>query len=109
MSDAKIKILENHKKESFSFDTNSINEIIDFIEESKYNIIHQTGCLKSDVLVCVPRFILDYLAIANGLTCNALFSSYFTGIKCQISYENSITVFYNHLIPNRIIKYTKSL
>lgn len=94
----------------FVFKQRVIYDVIKFVLESFYKIEEATDCLKKDVIVCLPRYIIEELnrQLVNELSFDSgVF--YLCGIKCQISYENSVTVFFNHYIPNKIIKYTKEL
>lgn len=94
----------------FFFKQSVVYDVIKFVLESFYKIEDNICCTQKDVIVCLPRYIIETLKHqhVNELSFDSSFF-YLCGIKCQLSYENSVTVFYNHYIPNKIIKYTKEL
>lgn len=96
--------------EEFKFNSSITNYIIEFILEYSLILRQQNNCMDSDLIVCIPKYVQDYLIIEHLDESNLENGSfYICGIKCQISFENTVTIFYNAIIPSEIIKYTKEL
>ncbi|WP_295677307.1 hypothetical protein [uncultured Empedobacter sp.] len=96
--------------EEFKFNSSITNDVIEFILEYSSIIRQQNNCMDSDLIVCIPKYVQDYLIIEHldkSSLENGLF--FICGIKCQISFDNTVTIFYNAIIPSKIIKYTKQL
>ncbi|MNX23714.1 hypothetical protein D3C86_537190 [compost metagenome] len=115
MSDRKIILSSdyNFNVTEFTFRTDIVDKLIHFVIDCQEKIILTTACQDHDILVCMPSYIIRHLEELNR-TCLAYDDSenvclYFCGLKVQVSYENSITVFYNAYIPTKIIKYTQEL
>lgn len=108
-----IHCLENGTYREFEFDTNIIEPLIHFVVDNVTNIMEQTRCDDSDILLCMPEYLIAYLkqqhvdSIVNAVEIQG--SIYFCNVKVQVAYNNKITLFYNSLIPSRIIKYSKEL
>jgi len=97
----------------FTFNTEIVEKLMHFVLDCQDKIISQTYCLDHEILVCMPAYLINYLKethrIHFGDTEDELTNPYFCGLKLQMSYKNSITVFYNAYIPTQIIKYTQQL
>lgn len=104
---------DNFKVHEFEFKKNIVDHVAEFVVNSHWDIIEQCNCNDEEIIVCIPNYLLDYIQkqhikLVNSET-KVLGDIYFCGLKVQMSYENSITVFYNAYIPNQIIKYTLEL
>lgn len=108
-----IPCLENGSYSEFEFDTSIIEPLIHFVVDNVTNIMDQKRCDDSDILLCMPEYLITYLkqqhvdSIVNAVEIQG--SVYFCNVKVQVAYSNKVTIFYNSLIPNEIIKYTKEL
>jgi len=97
----------------FEFDTNIVEPLIHFVVDNVQNIIEQTRGDYSDILLCMPEYLIQFLkqryvdSIVNAIEVDG--HVYFCNVKVQVAYNNKVTLFYNSLIPSRIIKYTKEL
>lgn len=103
----------NFKVYEYRFRTEIIDSLIRFVLDCQQSIMETTYCEDHEILICMPNYIIEYMKeeherlISNSSMKNN--DIYFCGIKCQVSYENSITVFYNAYIPTKIIGFTKQL
>lgn len=97
----------------FDFKTSIVDSVSDFIMNSKCRIIEQTNCQDDEIFICMPSYLLDFFTRQHNFTnqpfINQVKDCVIFGIKIQIAYENSITVFYNAYNPSQIIKYTKEI
>jgi len=102
---------DDFKACEFTFRKDVVDKLINFVLDCHQNIIELTNCRDEEILISIPNYLLDFVKKEHIKHVNTfpLGDVYLCGMKCQFSFDNSITVFYNAYIPTQIIKYTQQL
>jgi len=105
--------IDNFSVIEYEFKTDIVDKIMNFALDCQYKIIAQTNCECEDIFICIPNYLLEFLKdrhrdLVSGSE-QPKDNIYLCGMKCQFSFDNSVTVFYNAYIPTQIIKYTQEL
>lgn len=93
-----------------------IDSLIEFVCYKAIDIIQESHCEESEIILCLPQYLIYFLSYEHANKTSEHGSKvvidqnmHFCGIKVQVAFENKATIFFNSVIPDKIIKYTKEL
>lgn len=105
---------ENGQIKVYEFQIIDLDLLVEFVINSQLDIIKETNCENEDVLLFIPQYLIEFLHYEHPKqselnTHITITNMFFCGVKVHPSFENKAIVFYNHLIPEKTLKYTLDL